>query len=76
MERKRFIKAITKGVICMATLSGFKNFTNSDFSNETTGLNSKKQKKNMERELATFGPVHLNVTNLQRSVAFAQITSV
>ena len=70
MERKHFIRTIVTGVIGMTTLSAFKNFTNSDLSTETTTSQDKNQKKKMAQELATFGAVHLNITNLQRSVSF------
>ncbi|HYD90219.1 MAG TPA: VOC family protein, partial [Flavobacterium sp.] len=70
MERKHFIKTITAGAIGMTTLSAFKMFTNSVLSTESTVLHNKNQKKKMAQELATFGAVHLNVTNLQRSVSF------
>jgi catechol 2,3-dioxygenase len=62
MKRKDFIKTVTTGAIGLVTLSAFRNIAN--------GLQLNNQKKNMVQELATFGAVHLNVTNLQRSVAF------
>ena len=62
MKRKHFIKTVTTGAIGLVTLSAFRNIAN--------GLQLNNQKKNMVQELATFGAVHLNVTNLQRSIAF------
>ena len=70
MERKHFIRTIVTGVIGMTTLSAFKNFTNSDLLTETNALQNKNQKKKMAQEIATFGAVHLNVTNIERSVKF------
>ena len=46
----------------MTALSAFRNFSAS--------LQLNDQRKNMIHEIATFGAVHLNITNLQRSVAF------
>jgi catechol 2,3-dioxygenase len=40
------------------------------YSTEATALQLTNQKKNMTQEIATFGAVHLNVTNLQRSILF------
>jgi catechol 2,3-dioxygenase len=62
MKRKQFIKTVTTGAVGLVAFSAFRNIANSCQPNN--------QKKNMEKELATFGAVHLNVTNLQRSVAF------
>jgi catechol 2,3-dioxygenase len=62
MKRRHFIKTVATGAIGFVTLSAFRNIAN--------GLQLNNQKKNMVQELATFGAVHLNVTNLQRSVAF------
>ena len=62
MERKQFIKTFAKGAIGITALSAFRNFS--------AGLPLNNKRKNMTQELATFGAVHLNVTNLQRSIAF------
>jgi catechol 2,3-dioxygenase len=68
MERRMFIRTIVTGAIGITALSAFRNFTNSSKPQEELPFNIKK--KNMTQELATFGAVHLNVTNLQRSVSF------
>jgi len=52
----------------MTTLSAFRNFKDGLQQQEQAPINN--QTKNMTREIATFGPVHLNVTKLQRSVIF------
>ena len=70
MERKHFIRTILTSVIGMTTLSASKNFTNSDLSTDTTTNQNTNQTKIMAQELATFGAVHLNITNLERSVSF------
>jgi catechol 2,3-dioxygenase len=62
MKRTQFIKTVTTGVVGLVTFSAFRNIANSFQPNN--------KKKNMAKELATFGAVHINVTNLQRSVSF------
>ncbi len=44
--------------------------TASYLSVKATDLQVNNQKKNVKQEIASFGAVHLNVTNLQRSVSF------
>ena len=68
MQRKKFIKTVVTGAIGITALSAFKIFNNSPNDQET--IASQTEKKNMTQEIATFGAVHLNVTNLQRSVTF------
>jgi len=62
MERKQFIKTFATGAIGITALSAFRSFS--------AGLQFNNQRNNMTQEIATFGAVHLNVTNLQRSLAF------
>jgi catechol 2,3-dioxygenase len=68
MQRKKFIKSIVIGAIGITAFSAFKVFKNSAQDQEP--IASQSEKNNMTQELATFGAVHLNVTNLQRSVTF------
>ncbi|HYF02546.1 MAG TPA: VOC family protein [Patescibacteria group bacterium] len=61
MQRKEFLK----GLVATAALAAF-----SGFASKATNFYPNNQTKNMKQELATFGAVHLNVTNLQRSILF------
>jgi len=80
MERKHFIKTIGIGTIGITTLAAFRNIANglrlqdqregSHLSTKATDSLQNNQKNNMAQELATFGAVHLNITNLERSISF------
>lgn len=61
MQRNDFLK----GLLATAALG-----VSGRLSTRSTALQPTNQPKNMAQELATFGAVHLNVTNLQRSVLF------
>jgi len=61
MHRKEFIKG-TLATVALGALG--------HLSIKATGFQLKDKRKNMAQELATFGAVHLNITNLQRSVLF------
>jgi catechol 2,3-dioxygenase len=58
-------KALIRTVLATVAIVTF-----SCLSTNSTDLQPGNQKKKMAQELATFGAVHLNITNLQRSVAF------
>src|SRR5687767_11983084 len=68
MERKHFIKAIGTGIFGITVLSAFKNLNSMPGQKEQLQLNTQSNK--MTQEIATFGAVHLNVTNLQNSISF------
>ena len=61
MERKEFLK----GILATVALGVFGRLS----TKATPSFNNNKL-KNMTQELATFGAVHLNVTNLERSISF------
>jgi catechol 2,3-dioxygenase len=61
MRHREFFKNMVATVVLI---------TASYLSVKATDLQVKNQKKNVKQEIATFGAVHLNVTNLQRSVSF------
>jgi catechol 2,3-dioxygenase len=82
MQRKTFLTSVLATVALVVAFScfSFKSSTLLQGKNEkTTNMTTnqlvnnqdiKNTKKNMAQELATFGAVHLNVTNLERSVSF------
>jgi len=78
MSSKQYLGTMGIAAIGIITLLTFSNFTRcgaqEPSSNETAsgpeGLRSNNQKKIMKQEIATFGAVHLNVTDLNRSVSF------
>ena len=80
MKGKQFIKTMAIAAIGVTTLLTFSNLTSctaqahqqayDTISKEAITLNTDNQKKNMKHEIATFGAVHLNVTQLQRSISF------
>ena len=61
MRRKSFLK----GMLATAALGAFGGLSTKGIPSSLT-----KQTKNMTKELATFGAVHLNITNLQRTLSF------
>jgi len=61
MNRQQFLQGILATAVW--TASG-------RLSAKSTALETKDENKNMTQELATFGAVHLNVTNLERSISF------
>ena len=61
MQRKKFIK----GVLATVALGALGRLTTAATTNQHTN-----QAKTMAQELATFGAVHLNITNLERSISF------
>ena len=61
MQRKSFLK----GMLATAALGALGSWSTKGITSSLTN-----QTKNMTKELATFGAVHLNITNLERSVSF------
>ena len=61
MNRKEFIKG-TVATVALGALG--------HLSIKATAFQIKEKRKIMAQELATFGAVHLNITNLKRSVSF------